>query len=107
NLGHFALRIWGINVGWREGMRVANALGAPVLRQGPQWIGRGGALLAGIALPLAVQRIVGSNRVTLVAVLVAVAVGGFLVTRLHGRFEIWKWAIALLALSVLLSVLLP
>ncbi len=107
NIGHLALRIWGINVGWREGMRVASALGTPVLRQGPQWIGRAGALLAGVALPLAVQRIVGPNRVTLIAVLLAVAIGGLIVTRLHGRFEIWKWSIALLALSVLLSVLLP
>lgn len=107
NLGHFALRIWGINVGWREGMRVASALGTPALRQGPQYIGGIGAFLAGVALPLVAQRIVGASTIALIEVLAGIAVGGFIVTRLHGRFEIWKWSIVLLAVSVLLSVIRP
>lgn len=107
NLGHFALRIWGINVGWREGMRVASALANPALRQGPQYIGGVGVFLAGVAVPLVVQRIVGGSGVILIEVLAGIAVGGFIVTRLHGRFEIWKWSIVLLAATVLLSVIRP
>jgi PTS system mannose-specific IID component len=34
NVGHFALRIWGLNTGWTHGLRVASALGNPVLRRG-------------------------------------------------------------------------
>jgi len=44
NVGHFALRIWGLNTGWTHGLRVASALGNPVLRRGPQQIGRLAAL---------------------------------------------------------------
>ncbi|MEO6444937.1 MAG: PTS system mannose/fructose/sorbose family transporter subunit IID [Gemmatimonadaceae bacterium] len=105
NAGHIALRVWGVNVGWREGLRVASALGNPVLRQGPLYIARGGALLAGIALPLVVQRLLGTNRVVLGEVLLAVAVGAFLVTRFHGRIEAWKWSLGILALFALYSVI--
>lgn len=107
NIGHLALRVWGINVGWREGMRVATALGTPVLRQGPHYIALAGSLVAGIALPLVVRRIVGSGQVRLFEVLLAVAIGGFVVTRLHGRFEVWKWSLALLAAVVLFAVFRP
>ena len=31
--------------------------------------------------------------------------GGFLVTRLHGRIEAWKWSLGLLAIFALYSVL--
>jgi hypothetical protein len=54
-----------------------------------------------------VQRIVGANSVTLLEVLAGVAVGGFIVTRLHGRFEIWKWSIVMLVVAVLISVIRP
>lgn len=105
NVGHFSLRIWGINVGWREGMKVAGALGSPVFRKGPHYIALAGALVAGVALPLVVGRIVGAGRILLVEVLAAVAIGGFIVARLQGRFEIWKWSLLALALFVLLAVI--
>lgn len=105
NTGHLALRVWGINVGWRDGLRVASALGNPVLRHGPLHLARAGALVAGVALPLVVQRLVGSGRVVQGEVLAAVLVGGFLVTRLHGRIEAWKWSLGVLALFALYSVL--
>jgi mannose PTS system EIID component len=105
NAGHLALRVWGMNVGWTEGMKVAHALGNPVMRQGPQLIGRAGALVAGVALPLVVQRIVGGNRLHLVEVLLAVAVGGVVIARLHGRIEAWKWSLGALAVFALYSVL--
>lgn len=105
NVGHLALRVWGINVGWNEGLRVAHALGTPVLRKGPEWVARAGTLVAGIALPLVVQRLVGTGRAVLVEVLLAVLVGAFLVTRLHGRIEAWKWSLGVLAVFALYSVL--
>lgn len=105
NVGHLALRVWGINVGWRQGLQVAHALGSPVLRQGPDWIARAGTLVAGVALPLVVQRLVGTGRVVLFEVLLAVLVGAFLVTRLHGRIEVWKWSLGVLAIFALYSVL--
>ena len=104
NIGHLALRIWGINVGWREGLRVAGALGHPVLRHGPLHLARAGALVAGLALPLVVQRLVGGGRLVQGEILAAVLLGGFLVTRLHGRIEAWKWSLGLLALFALYSV---
>src|SRR5689334_21061395 len=30
NVGHFALRVWGLRTGWAHGLRVAQALGHPV-----------------------------------------------------------------------------
>ncbi len=105
NVGHVALRVWGINVGWREGLNVASALGNPVLRQGPIHIARWGAMLAGASLPLVVQRLLGPDRVVLGEVLVAVAAGAFLITRFHGRIEAWKWLLGVLALFALYSVI--
>jgi PTS system mannose-specific IID component len=105
NAGHLALRIWGINVGWRDGLKVAGALGTPVLRHGPVHLARAGALVAGVALPLAVQRLVGGSTLVLGEVLAAVLVGGFLVTRLHGRIEAWKWSLGVLVPFALYSVL--
>ena len=105
NIGHVALRVWGLNVGWREGLKVASALGSPVLRQGPLYLARAGALIAGVALPLAVHRMVQGDRLVQSEVLAAVAVGGFLVTRLQGRIEAWKWSLGVLAMFALYSVL--
>ncbi len=105
NAGHVAMRIWGMNVGWREGLKVASALANPVLRHGPLHIARAGALVAGVALPLVVQRLVGGGRIVQGEILAAVLIGGFLVTRRQGRVEAWKWSLGVLALFALYSVL--
>jgi len=107
NAGHFALRDWGLRAGWRHGLRVATALGHPVLQHGPRYIGRVAAVLGGLALPLAVHRAIGGPAplspipvgVTIVTPLLAV-----LLVRLHGRFEGWRAVLALLAVFVLYSV---
>ena len=104
NLGHVGLRIWGLHAGWRDGLRVAQALGSPVLRQGPPHVARATALLAGIALPVAAQGIIGPGRAELGGVLAAVAGGALLITLLHGRYEGWRLAIFALAAFVLSSV---
>ncbi|HRQ78033.1 MAG TPA: PTS system mannose/fructose/sorbose family transporter subunit IID [Gemmatimonadaceae bacterium] len=104
NAGHLGLRIWGLHAGWQHGLRVAQALGNPVLRNGPPHVARALAFTAGIALPVAAQKLLGEGRVWLGGVLAAVAVGALLVTRLQGRFEGWRLAIYVLAAFLLYSV---
>jgi PTS system mannose-specific IID component len=105
NIGHFGLRIWGLNTGWTHGLRVASALGNPVLRRGPQQIGRLAALATGVAIPLALGRIIGPGRNLLGGVLVAIALGSFLIVRLQGRIEGWRLSLIVLAVLVLFSVI--
>jgi PTS system mannose-specific IID component len=105
NVGHFALRIWGLSTGWTHGLRVATALGNPVLRHGPQQIGRVAALATGIAIPLALGRIIGPGRNLLGGLLIAVALGALIIVRLQGRFEGWRLSLVLLAAFALFSVI--
>lgn len=104
NLGHLGLRIWGLHAGWRDGLRVAQALGNPVLRQGPPHVARATAFVAGVALPVAAQGIIGPGRVLLSTVVGSVALGAAVVTLLHGKIEGWRLAILVLAAFVLYSV---
>jgi mannose PTS system EIID component len=105
NAGHLGLRIWGLETGWRHGFRVAAALGNPVLRRGPQQIGRLAALATGVAIPLALDRIVGPGRDVIGLVLIAVALGALLIVRLQNRVEGWRLALGVLAAFVLFSIL--
>jgi mannose PTS system EIID component len=105
NAGHLALRAWGLRAGWRAGMRVAQALAVPALRQGPAYVVRAAALVAGVAVPLALQRLLGPGRGLLGATLVLAAVGAFALARLQGRAEGWRVALLVLGAFVLYSVL--
>ena len=105
NAGHFLLRAWGLRTGLSRGLNVASALGNPVLRQGPQYIGSAAALVAGIALPLALQRIAGPGRALAGGIFAAALVGILLVARFRERAEGWRIALAVLAVFVLYSVL--
>jgi mannose PTS system EIID component len=104
NLGHLGLRAWGLQVGWRNGMRLAGALGHPVLRQGPAHIGRGAALLAGLALPLVLHRMMGPGHVFLGEAVGVALLAAALLARFHGRIEGWRVALAVLAALALYSV---
>ena len=104
NVGHFGLRIWGLNTGWKHGLRVATALANPVLRHGPQQIARVAALATGIAIPLALGRIIGPGRNVIGAVLLGVALGSFIIVRLQSRIEGWRLTLILLAALALFSV---
>jgi len=104
NAGHLGLRVWGLHAGWRDGLRVAQALGNPVLRQGPPHVARATAFVAGIALPVAAQGIIGPGRVLLGSSLAAVAAGAVLITWLHGKYEGWRLATFALAAFLLYSV---
>lgn len=104
NLGHFALRWWGLRTGWKHGLRVASSLGNPVLRHGPQQIARVAALATGLAIPLALYRIIGPGRVLLGSVLVSVILGALVLVRLQARIEGWRLALAVLSAFALFSV---
>ena len=105
NVGHFGLRAWGLRAGWRSGLRVAEALGAAPLRQGPVYLARGVASVGGLALPLLLAGSVGPARFPLAAtVVVALAVGATLV-RIQGRVEGWRVALVALAGLALYSVM--
>ena len=105
NVGHVALRAWALNVGLARGMQVAGALGTPILRFGPQWLGQAVAFVGGAALPLALDRAIGPGRALLGGVLATVVVGAVLVTRLHGRVDGLRVALGALTALVLYSLL--
>jgi PTS system mannose-specific IID component len=105
NAGHFGLRAWGLRLGFARGLNVASGLGNPVLRHGPQYVGSAAALVAGVTLPLALQRVAGPGRVMAGGIIVAAFIGILLLARLREHAEGWRVALGVLALFVLFSVL--
>jgi len=104
NVGHLGLRIWGLQAGWRRGLAVAQSLGHPLLQRSPPQLGKVAVVLAGMALPLAIQRVIGPGRVLLGGTLAGVAAGAILLASLHGRAEGWKISIGVLTAFALYSV---
>jgi len=107
NIGHLGLRDWALRSGWKHGLKVAFALGNPVLQHGPRYIGRVAAVAGGLALPLAAHRAIGggSPLATIpVGIAIATPLLAVLLVRLHGRAEGWKVVLLLLSLLVLFSV---
>lgn len=107
NIGHLGLRDWGLRAGWQHGLRVASAMGHPVLQHGPRYIGRVSAVLGGLALPLAVHRAIGGQEPLSpipMGVAAATPVLAVLLVRLQGRAEGWRVVLLLLAAFVLYSV---
>jgi PTS system mannose-specific IID component len=113
NAGHIGLRAWGVSTGWRSGLRVASALGTPLLRHGPQYLARAVLFLAGVALPLAIARVLGgrAKEITLhqwllampAATLAALVLAAVLI-RLPARVEGWRAALAVLGVLILISI---
>ena len=104
NLGHLSLRAWGLRVGFDKGLRVADSLGHPLLRRGPQYVGAVAALLSGISVPLTARRLIADGRAVTITVTIIAIVVGALLARYGERVEGWKLALAILALFVLYSV---
>jgi len=105
NIGHLAVRAWGLRVGFKRGLRVADALAHPVLRRGPQVVGTLAALIAGVSIPLAARELIGGGR-NLAAVIILLAMtGGLFLARLGGRIEGWRISLIVLGLFVLFSVI--
>jgi PTS system mannose-specific IID component len=105
NAGHLALRAWGLRTGWNRGLLVAQALGNPVLRRGPQVIVPLAAFAAGLGIPLALLRIIGPGRALLGVVLASALAGAFAIVKLEGRIEGWRMALAAYAAVVLFAVI--
>ena len=108
NVAHVWLRLWGLRVGYRDGLRVAAALGAPVLRQGPAHLSRVVALLGGLALPIALRAELANvpAQVPALAVIAAAAAGAVVLVRLQGRVDGWRIALAGATICILLSMVL-
>jgi PTS system mannose-specific IID component len=104
NAGHIALRVWGLRTGWNQGLRVAQSLGNPVLRRGPQVIAPMAAFAAGMGVPLALLRIIGPGRALLGVVMIAAVAGAFGIVRLQGRIEGWRLALVAYAAAILFAV---
>lgn len=104
NVGHVALRAWGLRMGWNHGLRVAQALGHPVLRRGPQIIAPAAAFAGGLGVPFAMMRIIGPGRAVLGLVLLGAVAGAFLIVRVRGRVEGWRLALGVLAVLILFAV---
>jgi PTS system mannose-specific IID component len=104
NVGHVALRAWGLRVGLRCGLRVAPSLANPVFREGPAALARISAVLAGLILPLALQRIIGPGRVLAGSVALVAVVGAVILARFGARATGWRAALGLLAIFVFYSV---
>jgi PTS system mannose-specific IID component len=105
NVGHIGLRAWGLRVGFSRGLRVADALGHPVLRRGPQVVGAFAAILAGIAIPLAARQVIGGGRAIAAVIILLAMAGGLLLSRFGERIEGWRLSLFVLAVFVLFSVI--
>jgi PTS system mannose-specific IID component len=105
NTGHFLLRAWGLHIGLSRGLNVAPALANPVFRRGPQVIGSAAALLAGVALPVALHRVVGQDQGLNGGIIAAALIGIVLLAGLRERAEGWRIALGVLAVFVLYSLL--
>jgi PTS system mannose-specific IID component len=105
NIGHLTLRAWGLRVGFKRGLRVADALAHPVLRKGPQVVGTLAALIAGISIPLAARELIGGGRNLSALIILLAMTGGLFLARLGGRIEGWRISQIVLGLFVLFSVI--
>lgn len=106
NAGHVALRAWGLKVGFSKGTDVAKSLASPALRRAPEWIERAGALLAGIAVPTAVERAIGIGGEVSAAAIGAVLIGGVVLARIPNNSIGWRLALGVLSCIVLYAVLI-
>ena len=55
NAVHMTLRLWGLQAGWRAGVKVAEALRHPVLQAGLKAVGPVAALAIGAAIPVVAE----------------------------------------------------
>jgi mannose/fructose/N-acetylgalactosamine-specific phosphotransferase system component IID len=106
NAGHLFLRFWGLNEGWRHGLGVSKALGEGLTYTAPAYISRAGALLAGVSIPLVLQRLTGSGIQVTVFALAGAVVSALLLVRLGGRVEGWRASLVVLTVYALLAVMI-
>ncbi len=105
NVGHLALRAWGLVVGYNRGLTVATALNNQFLRHAPMHIARAATVLAGFAVPLTLHRAVGGELSLALYTAGAAFVGALLVARVAVRSQGWRVALGLVAILVLYGVM--
>ncbi len=105
NAGHIALRAWALDAGWREGLRIAKFLVHPVFRQGPIVIARATSVVAGIAIPLAIGRVVGARPTAIAAVLGVGLLWGLATVFIAKRAGGWRAALIAVGVFAIYSVL--
>lgn len=105
NSGQILLRAWALDAGWAHGLRIATALANPVLQRGPVVIAQATAALAGVALPLAVSRIVGARPAELGAVLAVGVLWTIGTGLLAKRADGWRAALIGVAAFAAYSIL--
>jgi PTS system mannose-specific IID component len=105
NAGHLALRAWALEAGIREGLRIASFLGHPIFRRGPAIIARVTAVLAGVAIPLTVARVVGARPTALASALAVALVWTVGTALIAKRADGWRAALIGVAAFALYSIL--
>ncbi|OYV70029.1 MAG: hypothetical protein B7Z72_07420 [Gemmatimonadetes bacterium 21-71-4] len=68
-------------------------------------VGRAAAFVAGVAIPLALARVAGRERVLVGEILLGALVGAVVVVRAQARLEGWRFALLVVSAVVLLSVI--
>ena len=106
NAGHFALRIWALNTGWRDGLGVAAALSAPAFRLGPARLTCAAAFVAGVAIPLTIATAAGVRPSGVLVIGLTGALGARVLVLLHGRIAGWRTAMWLLAASAIAAMVI-
>ena len=106
NAGHFALRIWALNIGWRDGLGVAAALSAPAFRLGPARLTRAAAFVGGVAMPLTIATAAGVRPAGVLVIGLLGALGATVLVLLHGRIAGWRTAMWLLAASAIAAMVI-
>lgn len=105
NAGQLALRAWALDAGWKNGLRMATVLGHPVFRAGPQLIARATSVVAGVAIPLTVGRIVGAEPAALAAALAVAVVWTVATALVARRADGWRTALIGVAAYAIFSLL--
>jgi PTS system mannose-specific IID component len=105
NAGHIALRAWALNAGWREGLKIAKFLAHPVFRQGPEVITRATSVISGIAIPLAIGRVVGAQPAVIAAVVGVGFLWGLATVFIAKRAGGWRAALVAVGAFAIYSVL--
>lgn len=105
NVGHIALRAWALEAGWREGLRIAKFLAHPIFRQGPIVIARATSVIAGIAIPLAIARLVGARPTVIAAVAAVGILWGLATVFIAKRAGGWRAALIAVGAFAIYSVL--
>jgi PTS system mannose-specific IID component len=108
NIGHLALRWWGLKAGWAYGTRVSMALHHPVLQKAGAVLGPAMAFAVGAALPLSASSLAAPfPRWAQWAVLVTAGVC-FLLLRWRGdRINGLRLALGLCAVALVVGLIWP